>query len=123
MPDCFCEIEGVRVMDCAAEGGLVSSGQDAVDLIGLARSHQADLVILPATRLGEDFFQLKTRIAGEVIQKFATYGVRIAILGDLSRYLSDSSALRDFVRESNNRSDCWFVANREELQRQLIRHR
>lgn len=122
MPNSIYELKGVRALQCAAQGNPVRGSQDAIDLIGEARSHQADLVVIPAERLGDDFFRLKTRVAGEVIQKFVTYGVRLAILGDISQALDDSSALRDFVREANEGAHCWFVTNVEELERLLTLH-
>lgn len=71
------------------------------------------------SRLDGDFFQLKTRIAGEMLQKFVTYQVRVAILGDISAHLDQSSALRDFVRECNRGDQIWFVADQAELAARL----
>jgi hypothetical protein len=115
MPDRVFELDGVRVIECAADGRPVRTSQDAIDLIGEARSHQADLVVIPVERLGDGFLRLRTGIAGEVIQKFVTYGVRLAVLGDISQHLNESSALRDFVREANEGSHCMFVRNWEEI--------
>jgi Domain of unknown function (DUF4180) len=120
VPDHFYDLHGVRILERPAEGSPIRSSQDAIDLIGEAHSRQAAVVVIPAERLGDDFFRLKTGLAGEIIQKFVTYGVRLAILGDLSHYLNDSDALRDFVYESNNASHCWFVTDRKELQRRLV---
>ncbi|MGA2135550.1 MAG: DUF4180 domain-containing protein [Bryobacteraceae bacterium] len=69
--------------------------------------------------MGDDFFKLRTRIAGEFVQKFVTYRVRLAIAGDISGYLEGSSALRDFVVECNRGSQVWFVADAQELQTRL----
>ena len=118
-PGLYYDLHGVRILERPAEGSPIRNSQDAIDLIGEAHSRQAALVVIPAGRLGDDFFRLKTGLAGEIIQKFVTYGVRLAILGDLSHYLNESSALRDFVYESNEGSHCWFLTSREELQRRL----
>jgi hypothetical protein len=115
MPAHVFELDGLRILECAADGKPVHTGQDAIDLIGDARSHQADLVAIPVERLADDFFRLRTGIAGEVIQKFVTYGVRLAVLGDISKHLNESSALRDFVREANEGSHCMFIRNWEEF--------
>lgn len=122
MPNCISELDGVLVMECSTEGSSVRGIQDAIELIGEARGHHAALVVIPAERLAEEFFQLRTGLAGDVIQKFITYEVRLAILGDISRHLSESSALRDFVREANQGSRCWFVTSREDLRRLLKLH-
>ena len=64
------ELHGVRVLECAVEGTRLRSDRDAVDLIGTAVEHRAALIVLPVKRLDDDFFRLRTRIAGEIIQKF-----------------------------------------------------
>lgn len=49
--------------------------------------------------LQEGFFDLKTGIAGEILQKFSNYRFKLAIVGDFTGYASKS--LRDFLYESN----------------------
>ena len=70
-------------------------------------------------RLGDDFFRLKTRIAGEILGKLTTYRMRVAIVGDISSYVAESDSLRDFVYESNRGLQIWFVKDREELTNRL----
>jgi hypothetical protein len=108
------------LMVCPVDGRKLRNDRDAVELIGEALQAGAEMVVLPVERLDEDFFRLRTRVAGEFIQKFVTYGMRLAIVGNISPYLADSSALRDFVYESNRGRDLWFVANREELDQRLL---
>jgi hypothetical protein len=88
-----------------------------VDLIGEA--HGSDLIVIPAARLDDDFFRLRTGVAGAFLQKFVMYHKRIAILGDISRQLEESSALRDFVVEANRGDHVWFVDSIEDLERRL----
>jgi hypothetical protein len=54
------------------------------------------------------------------VQKFVTYGVRVAILGDIAKYENESEAFRDWVYEANRGRDLWFVASREELEKRLL---
>jgi hypothetical protein len=119
MPDRSYELHGVRVLECAAEGARLRSDRDAADLIGSAFQHRAALIVLPVKRLDDDFFRLRTRIAGEIIQKFVNYRLRLAIVGDISRHLDESSALRALVNESNRGKEVWFIASLEELDRRL----
>jgi hypothetical protein len=119
MPAKSYDLHGVRVMECEAGGKQLGSDRDAVDIIAEASPHRASLVAIPTTRLGDDFFRLSTRIAGEVIQRFLMYGMRVAIVGDISRYVDESNALRDFVIESNRGEHVWFVENQEELGQRL----
>jgi hypothetical protein len=101
-----------------ADGPPVRNGADALDLI-YGESPGADWVALPATRLDPAFFTLSTGIAGDIVQKFVNYQQPVAIVGDISAHLDESTALRDFVRESNRGTHVWFVADSEELDRRL----
>jgi hypothetical protein len=113
------ELHGVRIFECSAEGPQLRSDLGAVDLISEARSQRATVIVIPTERLSDDFFRLKTGIAGGILQKFVTYGMRIAILGDISGHMAQSASLKAFVYESNRGSQCWFVENLEELGQRL----
>jgi hypothetical protein len=119
MADNSFEINGMRVLDCDANGAKLRSDRDAVDLVGEALSQRCKLVVVPIERLDEAFFSLKTRIAGEIIQKFVNYELGLAIVGDIASHAEASSALRDFVLETNRGRQVWFVADRAELDRRL----
>lgn len=99
---------GTRVLHCDPSGPLVASEQDAVDLIGDAYGQQATLVVLPVERIDPRFFTLSSHLAGEILQKFGNYQMRLAIVGDISEHLARSSALQAFERETTaaTRSGC-----------------
>ena len=79
---------------------LRSSPQDALDLIATARYETGcEALILPKEIVSEDFFILSSGLAGEVLQKFVYYSMKVAIVGDFSGYTS--KPLQDFIRESN----------------------
>ena len=77
------------------------------------------MIVIPAERIDEGFFRLRTGVAGAFLQKFVTYGRRVAILGDISQHVLESSALRDFVVEANRGDHVWFVETIEDLERHL----
>lgn len=121
MSDNISTLHGVRILQCAADGPRLESERDAVEVIGNALSARANLVIVPVSRLGDGFFSLKTRIAGEIIQKFVNYDLRLVILGDIAGHVAASDALRDFVNETNRGRQVWFLADRSELESRLAR--
>jgi hypothetical protein len=51
-------------------------------------------------------------MAGEILQKFSNYRVKLAIVGDFSKYSSKS--LADFIYESNKGKHINFVATKTE---------
>ncbi|MGZ4135560.1 MAG: DUF4180 domain-containing protein, partial [Tumebacillaceae bacterium] len=55
---------------------------------------------------------LKTRLAGEILQKFINYRVKVAIVGDFSMYSSRS--LQDFIYESNGGTDIFFLPTEQQ---------
>jgi hypothetical protein len=71
--------------------------------------------VIPVARLGDDFFRLRTGFASDFIQKFVNYRIHMAIVGDISRYVDESTALRDFVREANRGDQVLFLATIDEL--------
>jgi hypothetical protein len=121
MTDKSYELCGVPILECEAEGPKVRTGADATDLISAAWERKVELVALPLARLDDGFLTLSTRIAGEIIQKFVTYGQRLAIVGDIGEATAQSAALRDFVYESNRGRHVWFVAELDELREMLAR--
>ncbi|MGB2570085.1 DUF4180 domain-containing protein [Micromonospora citrea] len=118
MADVVQERAGVAVLVCDPAGPKVATTADALDLIGAAFLG-AQVVALPASRLDADFFSLGTRFAGEVMQKFVNYRLRLAVVGDISAHLAASAALRALVHESNRADHVWFVADLDALDARL----
>lgn len=109
------------IFEISPRGPKLRDDRDAVDLINAAWSGGATIIALPVERLSADFFPLSTRKAGTILQKFSNFGTRVAIVGDLSVELAQSSALRDFIFESNNRGQVIFVQDLEALTQKLRR--
>lgn len=120
MPSQLHDLGGFRVLELDRSGLPIGNYRDAVELIGEAAANKAEVVALPSERLAPAFFDLKTQVAGEMVQKFSIYGVRLAIVGDISKAAGSSTAFRDFVRESNRGHTIWFVENFESLRSRLL---
>jgi hypothetical protein len=112
------ELGGVPVLRCAADGPLLDGERAALDLIGEALG-RAELVAVPVARIAPGFFDLSSRVAGEIVQKFVNYRLRLAVVGDVGDHVAASTALRDFVRECNRGTQTWFVADEAELAARL----
>ncbi|MET7294708.1 DUF4180 domain-containing protein [Streptomyces griseoloalbus] len=114
-------LHGMSVLVCDEDGRKLSSGETALDLIGDAMGCHAEAVVVPVERVADEFFALRSGVAGDVVQKFVNYRVRLVIIGDIASRVADSEALRDFVREANRGDQVWFVADRAELDERLAR--
>jgi uncharacterized protein DUF4180 len=111
--------EDVCVFHVGASGPAVRTGGDALGLIYEECAQNAEWIAVPVTRLDPVFFDLRTGVAGELVQKFVNYGRRLAVVGDIRAYLDVSGALCDFVGESNRGRHVWFVADEAELEARL----
>jgi hypothetical protein len=120
MPARAYDLHGHRILEYA-DGDKFHAERDANGAIGDAMGERADTVVIPVACLSDDFFVLRTRLAGEIIQKFTNYRLRLVILGDITKHLEASTALRDFVREANERTQLWFVPNRTTLEERLAK--
>jgi len=105
----FREIENVVVAELADEDLLINEVQEMLDLMGDCGVNNCYSIILNEKNINPDFFRLHTGFAGEILQKFSTYGFKLAIVGDFSKYTSKN--LQDFIRESNKGNRVFFVEN------------
>ncbi len=91
----------------------ISSAQDLLDHIADAVYYnKCTGVVVHQNSLSQAFFDLKSGIAGEILQKCSTYGIKIAIIGDFENFASKS--LKAFIAESNNGNGVFFKNNLEQ---------
>jgi hypothetical protein len=119
MSGSFIQLSGIQLYDVSENGPELRTGQDAVDLMSAASERRASWIAIPVARLGEEFFELRTRIAGEIAQKFAIYGAKVAVVGDISSRVAMSHSLASFVAEANRGESLWFVESHQELEDRL----
>lgn len=111
-----------HVLMLAPEGPEIDSSQRATDLIGEAAFSGASVIAVPVSRLGSVFFQLRSGLAGEIVQKAVNYRLQLAVIGDISEHLAASSALRDWVREANRGREIWFEPSLDSLAARFHHH-
>jgi hypothetical protein len=96
---------------------IISETQDMLDIMGEVVFNHCSRIIIHEKNLHPDFFSLKTKLAGDILQKFSNYRVRLAVIGDFSKYKSKS--LSDFIRECNKGTMISFVDSLYEAFRKL----
>jgi hypothetical protein len=90
----------------------INTAQDALDILANCAYQDARRIVMYQENITDSFFDLKTTLAGDILQKFSNYNVKLAIVGDFSKYSSQS--LRDFIYESNKAGRISFVATKED---------
>lgn len=112
-------IHGTKVFHFGSDGYSIATERDATDVIGELWMDWPEIAVIPIERFPKDFFRLETQVAGNITQKFVTYGLRVALVGDISEHTARSSALAGYVHESNRGKHVWFVKDRDELAERL----
>jgi hypothetical protein len=113
------QINGVNIAEIVSEDILIKETQDALDIMANSNYQGSWKIIIHEKNIIPDFFDLKTGIAGDILQKFSTYHVKLAIVGDFSKYSSKS--LKDFIFESNKFGHINFVSSIKEAQEKLLK--
>ena len=114
------QANGHRIALIREKDILLTDDQSALDFMSsVDYLTDAQRIVLPLTCLPEAFFDLSSRIAGGILQKFVNYRFKIAIWGDFSVF--HSKPLRAFMDESNRGRDIFFCPDEEAAVRALSR--
>jgi len=93
------EQDGIKIAEVIADKVLISDAEEGMQILVDLYYQDFDRIILHEKNISADFFDLKSKLAGEILQKFSNYRVRLAIVGDFSKYPGQS--IKDFIFESN----------------------
>jgi hypothetical protein len=102
----------IRIAEVVSDKVLIKNPEEGLQLLADLYYQDVDRIILQEQNICTEFFDLKTGIAGEILQKFSNYRVRLAIVGDFSKYQSKS--MKDFIYESNKGKQVNFVGSSED---------
>ena len=100
-------IDDRKIAEIISDNIVLQTVEDAVDLIGNMSYQGFDKLIIHEENMISDFFELKNKIAGNILQKFSQYSMPLAIIGDFEKY--ESKSLNDFIFESNKGNQINFV--------------
>ena len=93
------KIKDQRIAELISDEYIIQTSSDALNILGDLYFQGFDGVIIYEKNIVSDFFDLKNGMAGEILQKFSNYRVRLILLGDFSKYRRKS--IREFIFESN----------------------
>jgi hypothetical protein len=110
-------INTIQIAEIVSDKIIIKSAQDGLDLLGDIYYQGFDSIIIYEKNIIPDFFDLKTKIAGDILQKFSNYRIRLAIVGDFTQHQSKS--IKDFIFESNNSRQVNFLKTLSEALERL----
>ena len=106
-----------QIAEVTSDNLIIETAEDVLDLMGNLYYQGFDSIILHEKNLTPAFFDLKTGIAGEILQKFSNYRMRLAIIGNFEKYPAKS--IQDFIFESNKVGRINFLGSVEEALERL----
>ena len=99
---------GHRTAEVQADGIVVRSAADMLDIVGsVIWNDTADSIAVHEKDITPEFFDLRTGIAGDILQKCSNYQFRLAVIGAFDVY--PSASLQAFIRECNRGRHVVFV--------------
>lgn len=113
------KIKDTEIAEIFSDEIIIQNAEDALDLMGNVYYQGFNKIIIHQKNITPDFFDLKNKMAGEILQKFSNYRVSLVIIGDFSGFKSKS--LNDFIYESNKGKHVNFVASLDDALNALSR--
>lgn len=90
---------------------FITEEKDILDLMGAGYQDDITRVLLHESNLDPDFFDLRTGLAGAIMQKLAMYGFKAVFIIQPDKL---QGRFGEFVREANRGNQFRFVCNRSE---------
>ncbi len=97
-----------KIASVFSKEAVITDVQSALDMMMTVQYETgAKRIAVNKEAFSEQFFILSSGLAGEILQKFVQYRVKLAVYGDYSKYTS--KPLRAFISESNRGRDIFFT--------------
>jgi len=97
----------------------LNTENDALNLIALCWEHEVNTIMIHHAALSEDFFKLKTKVAGNIIQKFTNYGVKAAAI--IPQDTIQKGRFKEMAMETNKGNHFRLYGSKEEAEKWLLK--
>ncbi len=111
MPVTLHTAHNINYVECHPTEFVIQNERDILDLVAMCGEVQATSVIIYETNLSPDFFDLKTKFAGTLFQKFANYRLRGAVI--ISPDNISSERFKELIVECNRGNLFRFFEEKE----------
>lgn len=96
----------------------LNTTSDILDLMTLARGENTNKVLIESCDITPDFFDLKSGVAGEFLQKFINYYMDVAfVIKD--EHLQGNPRFKEMVGESNSIGGIGYFSDKGKAQKWL----
>lgn len=113
------ELESKKYIELISITEPINSENNALDLVALCWEHETNALMIHHETLSEDFFKLKTKLAGNIIQKFTNYGVKAAVI--IPQETIQQGKFKEMAIEANKGNHFRLYENKEEAEKWLLK--
>jgi DNA-binding PadR family transcriptional regulator len=113
------EIESKKYIELISTTEPLSTENDALDLIALCWEHETNAIMIHYAALSEDFFKLKTKVAGNIIQKFINYSIKAAAI--IPQETIQKGRFKEMAMETNKGDHFRLYESKEEAEKWLLK--
>lgn len=101
-------------IDLTEGGSRITREGDLNDLLSLCYYHESNFILMDAQNLSDEFFNLKSGLAGAAMQKFANYRVKVALIlpGDANH----GQRFKELMFEMSGSNHFRFYDNRKDAE-------
>lgn len=110
--------EGKKYVEVISAPSPMGSVDDALDLVALVGENDTNLLMLHSSALADDFFRLKTQIAGEMLQKFINYYIKTAVV--VPEQITNNERFSELASESNKGNHFGVFFSQEAAEKWLL---
>lgn len=113
------EIESKKYIELVSSTEPLSTENDALDLISLCWEHETNALMIHYAALSEDFFKLKTKVAGNIIQKFINYSIKAVAI--IPQETIEKGRFKEMAMETNKGNHFRLYESKEEAEKWLLK--
>ncbi|MBU5483961.1 DUF4180 domain-containing protein [Clostridium sp. MSJ-11] len=88
-----------KYIECISLEKQISSEQDILDIISICMENDVNIIIFYDNAFSESFFNLRTGLAGIMLQKFINYNIKLGIVLDEEKV---KGRFKEMIIEANN---------------------
>lgn len=90
----------LKIAELTSDQILLDEKKSSIDFLVDLYYQGFDKIIIDEKNINPEFFDLKSRLAGDILQAVSNFRFQLSIKGDFAKYSSKS--LNSFISESNN---------------------
>jgi PadR family transcriptional regulator, regulatory protein AphA len=98
-------------VECQPESGVITSEADALELVSACGEYMCHRLLIHASNLSPDFYNLRTGLAGAVLLKFSNYHIQAAAV--IPTETASQGRFGEFVLETNRGQQFRIFPNRQ----------